>query len=673
MNFFEHQDKARRNTLLLIALFLSAVLGLITITTLFIAFISNFSQMQPLSPAALMTALDRETVAGVAVTIVAIITLASLYRLHQLAAGGRAVAESLGGRQINIAPRNQAERRALNVVEEMALASGTPVPDVYILDDPAINAFAAGYKPSDAVIGLTRGCIEQLSRDELQGVVAHEFSHIFNGDTRLNLRIVGLLHGILFIGLLGTWLLRGSAWGNRRKRGQPLLFGIGAGLILIGYTGTFFGTLIKSAMNRQREYLADASAVQFTRNHQGIAGALKKIGHHSQGASLTIANASEFSHMYFACAQQGVLRRVFSDLLATHPPLPDRILRLDPQWNGYYLSASQTPGHTLTSEPVERQMHRSQNIQMMGIAPAVPFEQLIDAVDNRIGSPDGQQMEYGRKLLASVPSPLHQAAQDPFAARALVYGLLIAAGTTDASAGNEKEVAHRQEQQLLLENIAHPAVVREFRQLQPVLTELPPHFRLPLLDLSIPALKALAPQQYQIFKRNVIKLIRANGELEIREWALYRVLVHALESNPDRQRIASDKHNHANALGDAQRFLLAAMAHTGSPDYLPAKRAYEAGMTALNLSITPLPTSSDITLQRLDKALMIACATAPLKKPALLKALATTLTHDNVIQAREIELLRALADCLDCPMPPLSTADDSSPQVPFTQPAANTC
>ncbi|HEY8570076.1 M48 family metalloprotease, partial [Microbulbifer sp.] len=269
MNFFEYQDKARRNTSLLVLLFAAAVIGLIAITTVFFAFIGRASDAP--GPEAgiggMLAALGWDTVAGIAITITAVIALASFYRLQQLAAGGRAVAESLGGRKINIAPRGLAEQRALNVVEEMALASGTPVPEVYVLDDNAINAFAAGYQPADAVIGLTRGCIEQLNRDELQGVVAHEFSHIFNGDMRLNIRIVGLLHGILFIGLVGSWLVRGSYWSSSRdSRGRAALFGIGAGLVAIGYTGTLFGNLIKSAVSRQREYLADASAVQFTRS-----------------------------------------------------------------------------------------------------------------------------------------------------------------------------------------------------------------------------------------------------------------------------------------------------------------------------------------------------------------------------------------------------------------------
>ncbi|WP_193165947.1 M48 family metallopeptidase [Microbulbifer hainanensis] len=627
MNFFEYQDKARRNTGLLVGLFFTAVVLLIAITTLLAAAAVGWSRGQPFNVAQIGPLLGWDTVATIALTIAAVIALGSLYKLRQLAAGGRAVAESLGGRKINIAPQNDAERRALNVVEEMAIASGTPVPDVYVLDDDAINAFAAGYKPTDAVVGLTRGCIEKLNRDELQGVVAHEFSHIFNGDMRLNIRIVGLLNGILIIGMLGYWLLRGSHFSSGRdNRGRAALFGIGAGLMVIGYTGTFFGNLIKSAVSRQREFLADASAVQFTRNNTGIAGALKKIGGYSGGSQLASSQAAEFSHMYFASG----LKKSFANLFATHPPLNERITRLDPQWNGRFPTVSDSGAGIAVT--------REQDAQVAGFAAAVPFEAVADAVDNRIGNPSEQQVRYGQQLLASVPAALQAAARDPFAARALVYRLLF-----------HSDAGEQEQQRQLLQQIAHPAVYRELQNLDAQVAALPSCARLPLLDLCVPALKELVPQQYQVFKRNLIKLLRSDGRVDLWEWALYRVLMHAIEGSPDRQRLSSKSAAH----NDAARFILAAVAHAGQADYLPAKRAFESGLSAMQLPITPLPAAGDITLQRLDKAIAIAATLRPLQKPALLKAMAATMTHDGVVEAEEIELLRAVADSLDCPMPPV--------------------
>ncbi|WP_346839330.1 M48 family metallopeptidase [Microbulbifer sp. SAOS-129_SWC] len=637
MNFFEYQDKARRNTGLLVGLFALAVLLLIAITTGLTALLVARSRGVPFEPLQLGALLGWDTVAGIALSITAVIGLGSVYKLHQLAAGGRAVAESLGGRKINVAPQNNAERRALNVVEEMAIASGTPVPDVYILDDDAINAFAAGYKPADAVVGLTRGCIERLNRDELQGVVAHEFSHIFNGDMRLNIRIVGLLNGILIIGMLGYWILRGSHFSavssrSRDNRGRLALFGIGAGLMVIGYTGTFFGNLIKSAVSRQREFLADASAVQFTRNNAGIAGALKKIGGYSGGSQLAASQAAEFSHMYFASG----LKKSFANLFATHPPLAERIGRLDPHWNGRFPLSDDT-----AQDPAATAAQDARAQGFAAVAPAAQpasFQQVADSVDNSIGNPSDQQVRYGQQLLASVPAALQQAARDPFAARALVYRLLF-----------HPEATQQQQQRQLLQKVAHPAVYRELERLEPQIEALPPCARLPLLDLCVPALKELVPQQYQVFKRNLIKLLRSDGRVDLWEWALYRVLMHAIEGTPDRQRLSGRK----GAQQDATRFILAAVAHAGQDAYLPAKRAFESGLEVLQLAVTPLPAAGDITLARLDKAIAIAADLRPLHKPRLLKAMAATMAHDGVIEAEELELLRAVADSLDCPMPPV--------------------
>ncbi|WP_043317407.1 M48 family metallopeptidase [Microbulbifer sp. HZ11] len=678
MNFFEYQDRARRNSTLLIALFFAAIIGLVAVTTLFVAFLTSYSDLRdPSTETSLMTMLSSlgwDTIAGIAITITAIIGLASLFRLRQLSAGGQAVAESLGGRKINISPANPAEQRALNVVEEMALASGTPVPDVYILDDNGINAFAAGYAQGDAVIGLTRGCIEQLNRDELQGVVAHEFSHIFNGDMRMNIRIVGLLHGILVIGLLGSWLLRGSYWSSGRdNRGRAALFGIGAGLVVIGYTGTFFGNLIKSAVSRQREYLADASAVQFTRNSQGIAGALKKIGQHAGGSRLQAANASEFSHMYFASG----LKNSLLGLFATHPPLNARITRLDPQWSGS--GETSPPGELPASSGSNAASVQASQIHAGTGSPGdenyqTRLEKVLEVVDNNIAQPTHQQHLLGQAILADIPSPLKTAAHDPFSARALVYGLLLdnrsnGGAMQERNDAESSETGHREKQLTLLTEIAHPAVLREFNKLAPLLSSTPQHYRLPLIDLCIPALKSLAPQQFQIFKRNVIKLLRADGKVEIWEWALYRVLMHGLEANPDRHRALGSRKGNSQAIADAQQFLLATMAHADCDNYLNAKRAFEAGTRALGLPAAPLPARTDITLQRLDKAVAIARDISPLQKPRLLKALATTLAHDGVIGGGEVELLRAIADCLDCPMPPVPGSHDPiSPQASVASP-----
>ncbi|AWF82387.1 Zn-dependent protease with chaperone function [Microbulbifer sp. A4B17] len=630
MNFYVHQDKAKQSSRLLVFLFSLALITLIALSTLATAAMVSLSRGQPFLPSEVVQVLGWETLAPIAFAIAIIVALGSLYKFHQLSPGGKAVAESLGGHKLNIAARSDREKRALNIVEEMAIAAGIPVPDVYIIEDGAINAFAAGQNPTDAVIGLTRGSLEKLTREELQGVVAHEFSHILNGDIRLNTQITGLLHGILIIGLLGQLLVRSPA---PHKRVTPLRFpllGLGIILITLGYIGTLTGNLIKAAVNRQREFLADASAVQFTRNNLGIANALKKIGGHSSGSELSSPSTAEFNHMLFAV---GVKRSLLS-LFATHPPLAVRIKRLEPTWSGHFANSEKQA----YSEMQTAISQDPKNAQLAMVAPTTPFQVALDAIDNSITKPDTHQVEFGHQLLESIPILIQQAAHEPFTARALVYFLLL-----------HKEKIERNKQLQLLEKIAHPAVIREMQRLKPHMESMPGSARLVLIDLCIPALRALVPQQYQVFKRNLIKLLHSDGKVEVWEWALYRVLMHALDGAPDQQRLSSNK----NANKDASRFIIAAIAHAGNSQYLPAKRAYEKGLTALGLEITPLPGIADITLPRLDKAIAIASLIPPLEKPNLLKAIVTTLNHNGVIKAEEIELLRAVADSLDCPMPPI--------------------
>ncbi len=322
MDFFSAQDAARSHTTRLVILFLLAVVSLIVLTNLLVMGFMTYLDVQLDGMNVLQMNADHLQVSGrlanffdkfnwerflvIGAAVALVVAAGSLYKIASLRGGGRVVAESLGGRRISQDSDDRLQRKVLNVVEEMAIAAGTPVPPVYVLEQEAgINAFAAGLTPADAVIGVTRGCIEQLSRDQLQGVIAHEFSHILNGDMRLNLRLIGVLHGILLIGLVGYFIFRSAFFSsnsrsNSRTSGGIPLLALGAGLAVIGYTGTFFGNLIKASVSRQREFLADASAVQFTRNPAGIAGALKRIGGFKAGSRMESPLAPQMSHAYFS-------------------------------------------------------------------------------------------------------------------------------------------------------------------------------------------------------------------------------------------------------------------------------------------------------------------------------------------------------------------------------------
>ncbi|AZC24092.1 M48 family metallopeptidase [Pseudomonas sessilinigenes] len=333
MKFFQHQAQARRRTLKLLSLMALAVASLTALSSLGLGWLWRELNQESGQP----KVLNWPLVAVVAALIVLVVLLGSWYKTWRLRAGGKVIAEHLGGRLINGAARNSDEQRLLNIVEEMALASGTTMPAVYVLPEEAINAFAAGLDPQQAVLGVTRGALSRLERDELQGMVAHEFSHIHNGDMRLNTRLLAVIHGLLLFSLAGVLVLRQAerehlASDRHRFIWQIVFAVLGLALLILGSLGTLLGKLIKAAIGRQREFLADASAVQFTRNPQGLSGALKKIGGCTAGSRLKAFNAAQYSHMYFHQGVQSRLDRLF----ATHPPLAERIRRLDPQWDGRY-------------------------------------------------------------------------------------------------------------------------------------------------------------------------------------------------------------------------------------------------------------------------------------------------------------------------------------------------
>ena len=299
MDFFKQQDKARSLSSYLYLLFAAAVVCII-ISVFCLASIA-FSYENSLASSAWTFEL---AIISTAITII-VVFLASAVRIGWLSQGGKVVAESMGGKKINQNTKDPMSRQILNVVEEMAIASGTPVPPVYLMEEEGINAFAAGYSPRDAVIGVTRGCATKLNRDQLQGVMAHEFSHILNGDMRINIRLTGIIFGIIFLASIGRILFNmGFYSGAGRRRNDKnnsggIIIILGLGLLLIGWIGGFFGSIIRASISRQREFLADASAVQFTRNPDGIAGALKRIGGYKEGSKINSAGAQEFSHMFF--------------------------------------------------------------------------------------------------------------------------------------------------------------------------------------------------------------------------------------------------------------------------------------------------------------------------------------------------------------------------------------
>ena len=636
MDFFEHQEAARKRSSYLVLLFALAILGIIAVVYAVLAFVMTVR-------GDITQVIQWELLGAVTLGVLCVVGLSSLYKIVVLRSGGEAVATMMKGRLVHAHTQSRQERKLLNVVEEMAIASGVPAPPVYILDhERGINAFAAGYSPSDAVIGVTRGCVEQLSRDELQGVIAHEFSHILNGDMRLNIHLLGLVFGILVLGLIGYQVLRASAYGSHRSRkggSATLVFLLLAlTLVVVGYVGSFFGNWIKAAVSRQREFLADASAVQFTRNPGGLAGALKKIGGFVRGSKLKSQHATEISHMLFGQGSSGFLASLF----ASHPPLKERILRVEPDFDGAFPTIAgprvgEAQQETVGFAPLQAGEKTSAAVGAPGSASAGSARAI-----NQIGLPREAHIKYARELVATLPDSLKDAAHEPHGARALINTLLL--HTSDDS---------RSQQLASLEKSTEKAVYQETVRLSVHTKSLERRARLPLVDLALPTLKRLSARQYASFRKDVIQLIQADGRVDVFEWTLSKVVLHHLERTFGRTRTRAPAYYALNRLAEPCSTLLSTVAHVGHAKHDEAQTAFQAAAVSLGIQGLSLQPSKNCGLRALEDAHLELNRTAPRCKRELLLACAIAICHDHRVTTAEGELLRAIADTLDCPMPPI--------------------
>ncbi|MBU0481898.1 MAG: M48 family metallopeptidase [Proteobacteria bacterium] len=634
MNFFEAQDNARQSTGRMVLFFVLAVLTIVLMTNLLVMVVFGFVDTREVTAATVLSQFDWQVFGAIGAGVIAIVTLGSLYKIMSLSGGGASVAEMMGGELIVDGTGDTNKQKILNVVEEMAIASGSPVPPVYLLHEPGINAFAAGYSTSDAVIGVTSGAIETLSRDELQGVIAHEFSHILNGDMRLNIRLIGMLHGILLIGLIGYYIMRSTSRSSRgsKNSGGGIVF-LGIGLMIIGYSGTFFGNLIKAAVSRQREFLADASAVQFTRNPDGIGGALIRIGASQAGSILVNANSSEISHALFSQGFTGF----FSSLFATHPPLAERISRVLPDWDGSFDSsrASRTVTEHIRAQEDADEL-RIKATMAAGIAASMQNETAF----KHIGRPNAVHLGYAHQLIQEIPELLKKAAHNPYAARAVVYFLLL-----------DHDPVIRDRQLEHLSTAADHGVYQETMKLVIKIGSVGHEYRLPLVDMALPALRQLTPDQYVLFQNNLNALIEMDGRVSLFEWSIRKIVLHHLElvfSN----KPAGGKHDLSmEQAGKSCAVLLSVLAYSSEQKGLNHQETFAKGAAKLDVKIHLLP-KNEISRDKLDSSLNELAGLKPMDKEKLLKACGACAAADGHIAPVEAELVRVIADTLDCPVPP---------------------
>jgi Zn-dependent protease with chaperone function len=654
MDFFEQQRRAKTKTGLLLAYFGLAVVGLVL--TLYLIFSVAFVWIDLPDRVEIDDALAENPwllwdpqrfllVTGIAI---AVIVISSAIKTAELSSGGGAVATSLGARHITQRPADIKELQLYHVVEEMAIASGTPRPELYILDNEStINAFAAGFSPGDAAICVTRGCLQQLSRDELQGVIAHEFSHILNGDMRINTRLIGILAGILSVAIIGRIAfelgLRATRGGDSKK-GNPavIMIFLGLAVMIVGYIGLLFGRLIKAAISREREYLADASAVQFTRNPLGILGALAKVS--TGGSHIQSSHAEEASHMFFANG----LGEFWIGSMATHPPIQERMGRIDPSGAGLKELAAgwdrqQADAAARLSDPnLSPTPQSAQGGKGTGAFPINPVA-LVVAASASTGASE-RHLSHACKLLDQTSPQLIEAARDPSAAAALILSLLVDP--------ENREVRAKQMQAI---GSLHPAIADEARRLAPIVAGISRHQRLMLIDLAIPALRQLSRNQYQDFRQKIQDVARADEAVDLFEFVLERVVERHLDRHFGITRPPKVQYRQLEDVLEDAVALLSVLAHVGqSGDDVEA--AFRRGASQLATRspaaglrlLAPEECGLDVVSRAIDRI----SASTPLIKKNILFACATTVMASGEANEDEAEILRAIADSLDAPIPP---------------------
>jgi len=644
MDFFARQEIARRRTWWLVVLFFAALLGIIATTYFACMMIFQYFMQDPDAPQQFTNDMmwNPSLMGGVSSLISLVVLGGTTFKLAQLKQGGSKVAEMLGGRLLNSASSQFYERRLLNVVEEMALASGVPVPAVYVMSgQDSINAFAAGYSINDAVVGVTEGTMRGLKREELQGVIAHEFSHILNGDMRMNIRLIGIVHGLLVLAIIGRVLLRvsgGSRGGGGKKNGgTAIIVVLGLALLIIGYAGYFFGGLIKRAVSRQREYLADASAVQFTRNPFGLAGALKKIGGLARGGTIENNRAEEVSHMFFA---DGIKRFMGAgSLFSTHPPLEKRVKLLDPTFDGEFpiitedalaLSGQDDPAQDEKGNKGREFIKRT---VMMGGDLAMNPQQIIQ----QIGVLDAASLDTATGLMAAIPRELRDTTRDPVGAQALLLALIINATDQESSTDAWTWIP--------------ASLMDSVNRSVDHLLKVPAEHRIALVELSLPALRTLNRDQIERYLEIMKQIIDTDKHVDLFEFAVYEIVKAGLREklNLPFTRITVTS---VSSVVNECTVLLSMLAYAGHQDQASVAAAFEKGATQLGETIIALMPANKLTVDDLSKSLSVLLTTTMPVRQKILEAALACLMSDQIATVKELEIFRAFAAALEVPVPP---------------------
>ena len=657
MDFFEQQDRARQKTGQLVLLFFLGLLATLVAINL-VCFLAYWFFYSPVElggspPVSALPGLLGEwfqvspgasgepsaTLAlawsvwwhsnlnwQISLGVIGAVIIGTLFRFLELAGGGRKVADWAGAKPIQMGTSHPAIKQLINICEEMAIAAGMPVPELYLMEhEPGINAFVAGYSPQDAVLVVTQGALDQLSRDQLQGVVGHEYSHILNGDMRLNIRLMACLAGLVMIGQIGRFLLEANFWhGSRRSRrndGRSALLMIGLGLVfvLVGYIGVLVGRIIKAAVSRQREFLADASAVQFTRLPDGLAGALYAIKGHAGGSQLTHRHAEDMSHF---CFGESV---ALSDRLATHPPIVERIRAIAPHF------VAQERSRRRRTESAHDSVSRSQPQAFDSALTLVGISALVGQV-----TPD--QLNYARDLYRHIPEQVKTWLHQSDGAKAYLYCQILLGS---ASARQAVLDLIKQEDSTLIDLL---------QKIWPYCQKMDEQLRLPIVDLLIPTLKKLSEAERLVFLDRLERLVALDGHVDFIEWVTLTLIQLRLRPTlaAAKRKLDGNIRHYQRALSTIFNILVEL-----SRDKVAAEKAHQAICRQMDIAYRPSQTLQSIGYQGLGSALMALQQVNFVWRKTLLQAFADIIQADGRVEFREYEILRIMAQCLACPMPPL--------------------
>ena len=648
MDFFGRQAETRRLSRWMVLLFVLAVCAIVlAIDAVVVVAVSILSSQDGGMLAAQSVRFDDYPLVITVTTLVVLgtIFISSLVRTASLSVGGGAVAQSLGGTRVTADTSDPLRRRLMNVVEEMAIASGVPVPQVYVLEREAgINAFAAGHNPANAAIAVTRGALVNLNRGELQGVIAHEFAHVLNGDMRLSTRLIGWLFGLTVVAMVARFVLRHAPRGMRggRKGGGAIAVIVAAAAIVLvlGWIGLFFGRLIQAAVSRKRESLADASAIQFTREREGLRGALVKIGALGVGSRITDADAEEVAHLLFASGMQ----RAF----ATHPPLVERIREIDPGFDPKEFELMRGRMNEERAEAIDGE----ERVPGAAAKTSALFDGAIAlapaAVAGLVANPATEHVLQAQAILSVLPSGFRHAARDPERAAALFLALALDP-TADGRSRQLPFIHHE------LGGDFHDAVA----ELLPQVDALPAPLRMPALLQVFTALRQLPRTERIALLKCLNGLLTREGRISAFAYSMRKLSQVQLQDELDPRRRVAGSLTLA-AARDQLQILFSVLALQGSEDETEARRSYEIGMEELLPQQRPPFKREGHWPPRLDLALTRLDALQPAAKEMLVQALVRTISHDLRMTVAESELLRAICAALHCPLPPLHAAPQAA-------------